>query len=708
MIIISITYLLYIQKITDENTLKNLGELTKQDAAKIENQIIQHKKILENIMNQIERSNITEEQEIFNIYENNIANEEFSRLAIMYEDGKTITSDGKIVDLSESKEEFFSKGDIQVSKSRKSKVDEEEINIYSKKIRIKEKNIVILLVLETDKYEEIFAESIYNGNGYEYIINSNGEIIANSKKRNNEYNLFNILQTLKDRYNSQKLEEMQEQIKQTQNGQVKYNVSGRYYYTSYKYLNTNDWYLVIITPGSLVAQEYNKSLKITFVASIIINAMALMISIYIVLSNKKKKEKLYELAYIDKTTNLGNNNYFIEKGAEKLHQKDFEGYLIIVDIDKFKTFNKKYGREKGDELLKNIGIKIKEIFGENQIITRLSNDIFGIILEEKNEKEMIKIIERIISKTSNIKIEKNEYKILISIGISKIQKEDRDIFEVLDKALIAHNTGKGDYNKKYYIFNEKLENKIMKEHDIEIIMEEGIEKEEFKIFYQPKIDSKTGKVEEAEALVRWKRGNGLISPNEFIPIFEKNKFIIQLDRYVFEKVCQNIEEWREKYKRKIRISINISKEHLLQREFVKEYYQIAKKHKLDPEKIELEITESAAVDEQFNMLEILEEIKKVGFKIAIDDFGTGYSSLNMLQQMPVDVIKIDKSFINQTKLLETIMLIAKKMNLKTVAEGVETIDQVKILKTLGVDLLQGYYYSKPLEKTEFEKYWQNN
>ena len=208
MIVISYLYISYIQKLTDENTLKNLGELTKQDAVKIKNQIIQHKKILENIVNQVEKQDKITEKEIFNLYNENIANQEFSRLGIMYENGKTITSDNKEIDLSEDIDKFFNEDTLQISKSRKSKIDEEEINIYSKKTRINGKNIVILLVLETEKYEEIFAESIYNGKGYEYIINSSGEIIANSAKRENGYNLFNIIQTLKDNYNSKKLEEM--------------------------------------------------------------------------------------------------------------------------------------------------------------------------------------------------------------------------------------------------------------------------------------------------------------------------------------------------------------------------------------------------------------------------------------------------------------------------------------------------------------------
>ena len=423
--------------------------------------------------------------------------------------------------------------------------------------------------------------------------------------------------------------------------------------------------------------------------------------------NENIEEKLYKLAYIDKVTNIENNNFFLEKGTELLKQQ-FEGYLLLIDVGKFKIFNKKYGRIIGDNLLKNIGKKLKEILGEKRIITRLANDVFAVILEEKEQKELTQIVEKLLKELSNIEVEKNKYKILISIGISKIEKEDKDIFEILDKAIIARDEAKKNFNKKYHIFNQELENQIIKEHDIELIMEEGIQNQEFKVFYQPKVNAKNEKVEEAEALVRWERENKLIPPNEFIPVFEKNKFIIQLDKYIYEQVCKDMKEWKEKYNKKIKVSVNISKQHIVQDGFIEEYYKITKKYNVNPNEIELEITETTELDEQFGISKILENLKEKGFKISIDDFGTGYSSLSMLQQIPVDVIKIDKSFVDQIKMLEIMILIAKKMDLKTVAEGVETNEQVQILKNLEVDLLQGFYYSKPLEKTEFEKYWQNN
>ena len=198
---------------------------------------------------------------------------------------------------------------------------------------------------------------------------------------------------------------------------------------------------------------------------------------------------------------------------------------------------------------------------------------------------------------------------------------------------------------------------------------------------------------------------------KFIPVFEKNNFIIKLDEYIFEKVCKDIKKLKTQMQNMPIISINISKETLIETNFLEKYLKILNKYKISASEIELEITEGVAINNELYIKEILEKVKNNGFKRAIDDFGTGYSSLNMLQIMPIDIIKIDKSFIdkidkfnNDKNLIEIIMLIAQKMNLKTVAEGVEDIKQVEYLKKVKCDLIQGYYYSKPINLEQFIEY----
>ena len=243
-------------------------------------------------------------------------------------------------------------------------------------------------------------------------------------------------------------------------------------------------------------------------------------------------------------------------------------------------------------------------------------------------------------------------------------------------------------------------------------MESAIQNQEFKIVYQPKIELKTNKVSSCEALVRWYRNGIYISPSKFIPLFEKNRFIIKLDKYIFKQVCKDIKIINEKIKTTniINFSINISKEHFAYENFIEEYIKIIKQTNVPINIIELEITESASEYKGINLAKIIENLKNKGFKIALDDFGTGYSSLSMLQELNIDTLKIDKSFIDKLEtnsIIKYIIEMSKDLNIKTVAEGVEKKEQVEFLKKMGCDMVQGYYYAKPLNLNEFINYMNN-
>ncbi len=422
----------------------------------------------------------------------------------------------------------------------------------------------------------------------------------------------------------------------------------------------------------------------------------------------EKRNRLLELAYIDPITGLGNYNAYLERTKEKLEMNG-KKTVIILDIDKFKTFNKKYGHMKGNELLKRVGEEIKHAIRKTDIVCRLANDVFGIFLV--GEVDVENITGRLNNKISRINMGDIWYNLRISMGVYICDKDEKDVQSIIDKAIMAHDSIKGKYHVPYGIFTEEFEQKVIRESEIENMMEEAIKNKEFEVYYQPQISTKTEKMEGAEALVRWKKGENMISPGEFIPIFEKNYFIIKLDEYVYERVCENIQEIKKEFKEIPKISVNISKESLLDNKFLEKYEKIMKKYDIIPKEIELEITERTTVNNDIDIQKILNKIKQKRFSIAIDDFGTGYSSLNMLEMMPIDTLKIDKSFIDRidineekTNFIEIIMFITKKLKLKTVAEGVETIEQVNYLKKWNCDLIQGYVYQKPLRFEEFKKY----
>lgn len=410
------------------------------------------------------------------------------------------------------------------------------------------------------------------------------------------------------------------------------------------------------------------------------------------------EKNLYQLAYTDSITGLGNYNYFIKKISEN---NSISKTIVIIDIDKFKAFNKKYGHSQGDKLLKKVGEEIKHIIRETDIVCRLANDVFGIVLF--NDVETSNIIGRINKRISKVTIENVTYNIKVSIGIYRCNSNEKPQ-SMIDKAIMAHDSIKGNYNEIYGEFTEQFAEKVIRESEIENLMVEGLEKREFEVYYQPLYKVKDNSIIGAEALVRWNNKGTLIPPKEFISVFEKNFFIIKLDKYVYEKVCNDLATIKEKIKRQLLISVNISKESISERDFIENYIKINEKYNIEPGEIQFEITERTSVGQ--NIKEVLSKIKEAGFRIAIDDFGTGYSSLSLLANMPIDTIKIDKTFIDKIEkkdedMIEIIMLIAKKLKLKTVAEGVENQTQVDFLKENQCDILQGYFLSKPIKFKEF-------
>ena len=410
------------------------------------------------------------------------------------------------------------------------------------------------------------------------------------------------------------------------------------------------------------------------------------------------EKNLYQLAYTDSITGLGNYNYFIKKISEN---NSINKTIVIIDIDKFKAFNKKYGHSQGDKLLKKVGEEIKHIIRETDIVCRLANDVFGIVLF--NDVETSNIIGRINKRISKVTIENVTYNIKVSIGIYRCNSNEKPQ-SMIDKAIMAHDSIKGNYNEIYGEFTEQFAEKVIRESEIENLMVEGLEKREFEVYYQPLYRVKDNSIIGAEALVRWNNKGTLIPPKEFISVFEKNFFIIKLDKYVYEKVCNDLATIKEKIKRQLLLSVNISKESISERDFIENYIKINEKYNIEPGEIQFEITERTSVGQ--NIKEVLSKIKEAGFRIAIDDFGTGYSSLSLLANMPIDTIKIDKTFIDKIEqkdedMIEIIMLIAKKLKLKTVAEGVENQTQVDFLKENQCDILQGYFLSKPIKFKEF-------
>lgn len=416
---------------------------------------------------------------------------------------------------------------------------------------------------------------------------------------------------------------------------------------------------------------------------------------------------------IDIVFNARNKFRFIKDAEERINNNVEKKYALIhYDIKKFTIINNSVGYKIGDDILK----KICKVFTnelKDELFGKADGDKFFVLFEYEKQEELIERMLKISEKIEHLSIwKKINIKPAVNMGIYFVDNNELDIRVAIDRAEFAKSHLKNGYNSEYAFYNENLGNNLIEMRRIEDDMHKALENNEFKVYYQPKVSLKNGNLSGAEALVRWNHPElGLLSPAKFIHIFENNGFIINLDKYVFEQVCSSMKKWIDNGYDVVPVSVNVSRIHFLNTDFVEEYNKIKGKYNIPDNLIEIEITESVVFnnDNEKNVFKVMKNFKREGFEISMDDFGSGYSSLGLLREMPIDTLKLDKIFLNNIEenssqiIVDNIVDIAKKLSLKVVSEGVETDLQVDFLKKTGCDMAQGYIFSKPKPLDEFEK-----
>jgi diguanylate cyclase (GGDEF)-like protein/PAS domain S-box-containing protein len=434
------------------------------------------------------------------------------------------------------------------------------------------------------------------------------------------------------------------------------------------------------------------------------------------------KEQMIRNAYYDMLTKIPNRTLLMDKLKHFLSErKPHEEYaaLLFLDIDNFKKVNETFGHHVGDHLLKQVVHRIEDIVGSREIFARVSGNKFVILipslhLDEERSRAMtekyIETLKRHFLQPLNIADE--EYHLTFTIGALLFNNNDIGAYDILKRAETAMYEAKKSAKGTVKFYESNMSIYAKEQLMLENEMHKAIKNDELTICYQPQIDVQTGALIAAEALVRWHHPEkGLIPPSKFIPVAEESGIIIKLEELIFEKIFRDIQEMIEKqgaFPLK-HIAINVSTIHFLQPYFVERLMLLVQKCHINPEWIELELTESDIMENIKEIIHKINELKAFGFTFSIDDFGTGYSSLAYLKELPVDMIKIDQSFvmkmhkdIGDTMIVESVVSIGKKFHLKVLAEGVEDEEAIKHLKRIGCDYYQGNYAYKPLEFVTFK------
>lgn len=390
------------------------------------------------------------------------------------------------------------------------------------------------------------------------------------------------------------------------------------------------------------------------------------------------------------------------------------GAVLFIDLDNFKNLNDTLGHSFGDEVITKVGEVIKHICDDDVSAARVGGDEFVVVIPKFTHiTEVIEFTKKILKSLEEIRtINNNDINLSTSIGISVFPEQGESSTHLLKYADIAMHKVKEGGKNNFKFYTDEMTKEIENKMEIQKHLIKAIEKNELVLHYQPLIDANTENVDSVEALIRWYHPTkGMISPLVFIPIAEEFGIIRDLGTWVLNTACMQNKEWTDKGFKPIKVSINVSPLQLEHGDFVTVVKEALAKSGLHPNYLQLEITENVSMKFIDENIKILEELRTLGVNIAMDDFGTGYSSLNYLMKLPIDSLKIDKSFIdninesnNKELIMDTIIKLAHNLNLEVIAEGVETSDQLNILKKMSCNKIQGYFYSKPLPKNDLEEF----
>ncbi|WP_408956416.1 EAL domain-containing protein [Natroniella sp. ANB-PHB2] len=442
----------------------------------------------------------------------------------------------------------------------------------------------------------------------------------------------------------------------------------------------------------------------------------LAVGIDITKLEETKKSLTYQEQH-DSVTGLPNRKYFnqqFKKEVEYASNNNKSFAVIFLDIDRFKLINSIHGHKIGDLILKSVGEQLQEILKERDTIARMGGDEFiGLLTEIKRPKKEIKTIAKEILSLfeEDFTVNGKEFNLTASIGIALYPSDGKTAEDLLKNADIAVYRAKEIRGNRFELYDIDMNHKVNEKLFIERDLRKAIQSDQLEVYYQPIVDFKTGKITKAEALVRWNHPQrGLISPGKFIPLAEETGLIVPLGNYVLKNACQQINHWIETGHNPIKISVNLSAQQLHKPDLEKTVKDILASTNLKPNLLGIEITESIAMQNIPLTSSILERFKEMGISVLLDDFGTGYSSLSYLTKFPIDILKIDRSFIKdisskkgKSAIVSAIIAMAKKLNIKTVAEGIETEQQFDLAKDYNCDEAQGYLFSKPVSASEFEE-----
>ena len=564
-----------------------------------------------------------------------------------------------------------------------------------------------------EKMELLRDTDTFDGVGYSHIVSRTVDFILRADNPHSLLGGDNVFDTLREKtdLSEDDLEDMGRNLLRGAGGRVSFSVDGELREMHYRPLDAGGWYVLSIVPP----QAYTGSLT-DFIAFALAAMAALCVvsfavfGTYLLWVTGKKNREVGRIAFVDPVTGGHTAARFDQLVGER-QEKGVPFTLVSLDIGNFRLLNDLYGKADGDRLLRLVHQVLSEGLHEGEVVARIAADTFNLALDDLDADAVDARLGRFAERVNSFNAESEvTYVVRISCG-AYVVEPDADIVVARDRANTARKSADSSRDRlcSCAFFSGVEHERLLREKDMENAMERALAEGEFVAYLQPKVSLRTDEVVGAEALVRWESPRrGLVQPDDFIPFFERNGFVVKVDLAVFEQVCARIRSWIDRGLRPVPVSVNLSPLHLQRANFLESFEEVRRRYGVASELLEFELTERLAFDSLELLRSVVDEIHERGFRCSMDDFGSGYSSLNVLKEIPVDVLKIDRQFFvggdeRAGRVVESVVDLADKLDMGTVAEGVETLVQVRFLKGIGCDAVQGYVFSKPVPFSEFER-----
>lgn len=587
-----------------------------------------------------------------------------------------------------------------------------------------DKEVAGALVAEvgTDVFADVLQDrSVLHGSGYIHLISDSGKILVRSEERVIEEELDTIYDN--DYIAQEEQENIKDALIKGESCFSEFTYNGEIYQVLLAPLGVNGWYLFCVQTAQSISGSIYHLMTNTQIITVVVLFIILIIIAYGYRIIYRSNHNLIKSAWYDPLTGAYNMAKF-EYETAGIIENTYEYSLAAMNIRQFKFINEIFGTRAADLLLCHMKSVIADNITENEYYCRNSEDMFYLLLRDTDRDRIKERIGKMIQEISRYAICNNrDYRILLYCGVvigTDVEDEEPSVKKSMTHVRFALDTARQSLKNNIWFYDTRLHEDEKLQNYVESHMNQALDNHEFKLYLQPKVNLSTGRTSGAEALVRWIAEEGrIIYPGQFIPVFEANGFCVNLDMYMLEEVCRQIRKWIDDGLTPVPVSVNQSKLLFYEADYIDNLKSLLDKYQIPAELISLEILEGLASENVNELNKRIGRLREIGFKISLDDFGSGYSSMNTLASLEIDELKFDRGFLlglkdsgeeyeRQIIIMNEIVELTKKLKISTVVEGVETKENEELVRALGCEYGQGYYYSMPMSASEFsEKYVKN-